>query len=42
MVSSGFVGPFGEVFRDLQDLLEDTEHGAKILGLHQDLQAQGA
>ncbi len=22
-----------------QDLLEDTEHGSKILGLHQDLQA---
>ena len=25
-----------------QDLLEDTEHGSKILGLHQDLQADSA
>ena len=24
-----------------EDLLEDTEHGSKILGLHQDLQAPG-
>ena len=24
-----------------EDLLEDTEHGSKILGLHQDLQVPG-